>query len=268
MQRNLTRIEIDQFDGVDRRIATYCYTLQELAANVPYYSSYYYRPSFFRYGGIKTSRKKITATHFGVKVSGVGSLSISMPYFVESNLNYEIKNFQKSEEEKRTNGIMREIDYFAGVLAKVGWYEKRLQIMSKSTTEELNSAIQLFINSCSAREIFNLNELSNKSGVYMLVLDKYNTCYVGQSVNCKRRILQHWSKSTYFTGTGIDMFRAFDTTRIFFCEVGTAQKNEIDEREHRLVESIPAHVTINELAGGTIDFLCANNYDLFKHKDR
>ena len=65
------------------------------------------------------------------------------------------------------------------------------------------------------KQIEDLNVLNGKQGVYLLVLDRYRACYVGQSDDMRRRIMRHWSRNDYFTGSGIDMFKAHDTTRIY-----------------------------------------------------
>lgn len=39
-----------------------------------------------------------------------------------------------------------------------------------------------------------------------------------QSCDIRKRIMRHWSRHDYFSGTGIDMFKAYDTTRIFVLE--------------------------------------------------
>lgn len=258
--KKLTRFEIDRFDEKDHRVETFCGTLQELAEHVPDYQLFYYRPSFFRYGGIKTSRDWIEDIHFGTKVSAMGSLTISMPYFIEAYLNYIIKQFELLSD------TVKERDYMLATLARIGWYEKQMQNLSQSPKKDLDEAIQLFLNANeNAREITELKEISKRSGIYMLVLDRYNACYIGQSSDMARRIKVHWGRKNYFTGTGIDMFRAKDTTRIYALDI--IDEKKINEVEFDLVNSIAPHTTINVINGGTVDYLLTENRPLFKKKN-
>ena len=78
------------------------------------------------------------------------------------------------------------------------------------------------------------------TGLYFLILDKYNRCYVGQSNDIKRRIQTHWSKVNYAT-TGIDMFKAYDTTRIYVNPV----KKELDKWETTAILDIEQKYLLN-----------------------
>ena len=82
-------------------------------------------------------------------------------------------------------------------------------------------------------EIFNINELLNVSGYYIMVLDKYKQLYIGTTNDIGKRIKQHWSKKKQFdrllfpmnnienSKFSIDSFRALDTTRIFVAKSST-----------------------------------------------
>ena len=104
-------------------------------------------------------------------------------------------------------------------------------------------------------ECNDLNELDNKTGVYMLVLDDYKQVYIGISDNIKRRIISHWNKRKSLESLifgdicnsilSIDSFGALDTTRIFYIETPSTYKTE-----EKIVKSFPSGYMLNRTAGG------------------
>ena len=104
-----------------------------------------------------------------------------------------------------------------------------------------------------------MNELDNKIGVYMLVLDGYKQVYIGQSNNIKRRIIQHWNKRKSLerlifgdvcsSVLSIDSFGALDTTRIFYIETMSTHKTE-----EKIVRKFFAGYMLNRTAGGIGSF--------------
>ena len=87
-----------------------------------------------------------------------------------------------------------------------------------------------FVTKYNFKEIKDLNEVNNISGLYIMVLDNYSQVYIGMSKNTiKRRIIEHWRKKIPFDQLvsirshnaliNIDSFGALDTTRIFYKQV-------------------------------------------------
>ena len=246
------RLDIDKFDGRDRYLCTYTCTLPELAETSPYYDLYYYRLHLLKGIEEKTSRKKLEERHFEQPVKDIGSFKISLSYFVENYLNYLINSYKTITDQNNKWPL----NYFLSVLYRIKWYQDRMEKLAKLTASDLDYAISVFCQSSnSAKEVFDLETLAKKSGIYMLVLDDYHCCYIGQSNNMKKRILSHWNKKAYYTGTGIDMFRAEDTTRIFSIEIDEAEKEMIDNKEIELIKNIPSKTTLNVLKGGTFEEL-------------
>ena len=113
------------------------------------------------------------------------------------------------------------------------------------------------------QEVSDLNEWRGVKGAYLLVLDEYKQCYVGQTTaagGIRQRIIVHWQKKPAFDRMlsgpversimGIDCFRALDTTRIF-----AAATDEAGELEGALQECLPDAYCANrtragDLAGG------------------
>ncbi len=109
-------------------------------------------------------------------------------------------------------------------------------------------------------QIFDLIEVDNMTGVYVLVLDKYKQVYIGQSYNIKQRIMQHWNTTKAFDRLifgkvetsilSIDSFGALDTTRIY---VYPCKWKELNKTEERLVNLMDSHYMLNRTAGGIGD---------------
>ena len=108
------------------------------------------------------------------------------------------------------------------------------------------------------KEIFDLKEVSKKSGIYILVLDKYKQVYIGKADDdVKNRILQHWREKKEFdrllygrvetSVLSIDSFGALDTTRIFYKSV---RSRNIDELESEMVAAFNGDYLLNRVSGG------------------
>ena len=107
------------------------------------------------------------------------------------------------------------------------------------------------------KEIYDLNQCREESGIYILVLDEYKQVYIGVSENIKNRILQHWSAKKEFDRLiwgkiensilSIDSFGALDTTRIF-----VMFENSYDAylNEGKMVREFNQKYLLNRTAGG------------------
>ena len=132
---------------------------------------------------------------------------------------------------------------FTFVLIRCIWYKRKLIELKKNCHSELNEELEkIKAKYPNLEEIKSIETCKKKTGIYVLVLDEYNVCYIGQSVDVKRRILQHWNKKNYFDGTGIDMFGAYDTTRIFAL---TCPKDNLDNIEYDMIQTVNEKYTLN-----------------------
>ena len=105
------------------------------------------------------------------------------------------------------------------------------------------------------RKISDLPTLDGVGGVYMMVLDEYHQGYIGQSVNMRKRIKEHWTGVKKFdrllwgnkhkSVMSIDSFRALDTTRIF-----AIPSAEADPLEVELIRIFPPDYLLNRVDGG------------------
>lgn len=143
-----------------------------------------------------------------------------------------------------------------------------MEKLSKNTKEGFQAAVEDFlVDNPKFEEINDLNDVKGVPGLYFLMLDEYNTSYIGQSSDIRKRIMQHWSKKNYFSGTGIDMFKAKDTTRIYVYPMKPNEYKRVDTLEYYIVDDMPKQYKLNVLSGGKPDFLLKNNLSLIPEED-
>lgn len=137
-------------------------------------------------------------------------------------------------------------------------YDLNMAFFNKIQQKEFDKALSKLIKSSKKiHEVFDLNEYKEKSGIYILVLDKYKQVYIGQSSDIKKRIMQHWRKHKEFdrllhgrvenSVLSIDSFGALDTTRIFVLKAGWG---ELDEKEKLLVSKVSNDFKLNRVGAG------------------
>lgn len=138
-------------------------------------------------------------------------------------------------------------------------FDLNMQYMEKISKEEFDSTLDAFIKKHrKIEQIFDLNDCKGMSGIYILVLDKYKQIYIGQSTNIKNRILSHWNKTKPFDRLlfgqvnksilSIDVFGAFDTTRIYVYPTEDTYRVEA-----KLVREMSSKYMLNRTAGGIGD---------------
>lgn len=135
-------------------------------------------------------------------------------------------------------------------------FDLNMKYMQELSSEKFEEALNAFLlKNKKFIQVFDLNECEGKSGVYMLVLDQYKQCYIGQSVSIKKRVMAHWNKTKQFDRLiwgrvensilSVDSFGALDTTRIF-----VLYTNDLMRAERRLVNSMPSEYCLNRIGGG------------------
>ena len=149
-------------------------------------------------------------------------------------------------------------------------YDMNMNFFSSLDSNKFHVALRSFLKKYKGfDEVFDLSEYTEIEGYYIMVLDEYKQVYIGKSKNIKKRILQHWSKTTPFDRTlypmyaydkscfSIDSFRALDTTRIFVWK-----RKLMDGIEDELVNSFPSEFRTNRIGGdvtNTIQALITTN---------
>lgn len=140
-------------------------------------------------------------------------------------------------------------------------FDLNMKFFSSLDYDNFNGYLLKFVKNNKFKEVDDLKILSDKSGIYILVLDKYKQVYIGISQSMggiKKRIMNHWSRKKEFAHLlngnvdtsilSIDSFGALDTTRIFYKEVKWYEN--LDEYEGKIVESFKPEYRLNRVAGG------------------
>lgn len=254
--RHNTRMTITQFDiDTNEEIDTYTGTLKEILDKIENYHQYYFRITALGKGTVST---RVKETYFGVKISSIGGLKQTEADYLNNFLNYIIRQYNENEY----------LWSFWDVINHDLWYLEKMEQLSQNSKSDFTTAINNFLAAnIQFTEISNLNTVQGIPGIYLLILDEYNVCYIGQSKNIRKRIMEHWSNSKYFSGTGIDLFKAKDTTRIYVFPMINEEYEYIDCYENVLVNNIPKRFTLNILTGGSIDYLVKNNLSFLPNKD-
>ena len=138
-------------------------------------------------------------------------------------------------------------------------FDLNIAFFAKIDKEKYNNALSALLKRRkNFRQIYDINEVENTMGIYVLALDEYKQIYIGQSKNIKKRILQHWRKNKEFDRLidgkietsilSIDSFGCLDTTRIFVLEVETLW--ELDTAEKVLIDFVNKKYLLNRTSGG------------------
>lgn len=138
-------------------------------------------------------------------------------------------------------------------------FDLNMKFFERLDHNNFNEYLMVFIKKNKFIETDDLNVLNNKTGVYILVLDKYNQVYIGLSESTdgiKKRILQHCSTRKEFSRLlygdvntsilSIDSFGALDTTRIFYKELKWFQN--IHEYKERMVREFKKDYRLNRVS--------------------
>lgn len=180
--------------------------------------------------------------HFGCSCKKRGGLKITQGIYCNAYLNNQFKRYLK---DKKGWGPFE--SFLLLVRFSLYFYEAT-QLNPKS--KYFSEWTKHFFEDKKWLEVKNLNDFNKISGIYALILDEYAKCYIGQSIDIKRRVISHWRTDSFVT-QGIDLFRAKDTTRIFVLPL---LGNNLDQAEYDKVGAIPDEYRLNFLQGGSIEY--------------
>ena len=210
--------------------------------------------------------------HFGVWLNKKPSLKLSRE-------NYAIINNHNSFLTKRTanhfaNLSAKEREKYADADCKFysnSWcerhrkncllnFDKNMDFFRMIDRDGFEASLSRLVKSNErTREIFDLSDCDGMTGIYILVLGEYKQMYIGQSVDIKKRILQHWNKVKEFdrlifggvndSVLSVDSFGALDTTRIFVLET---PRDALDYQESFATNIVPDIHKLNRVGGGQL----------------
>ena len=135
-------------------------------------------------------------------------------------------------------------------------YDLNMKYFDSLDKEEFNDYLNKYVKKNKFIEVDDLNKYKGKSGIYIMVLDKYKQVYIGLTDRgIKERIQDHWNTRkesdrliwgfAFNSRLSIDSFGALDTTRIF---VKTNVKLYCSE--NRLVDEFDDKYLLNRTSGG------------------
>ena len=248
--KELTKLRLCAYDDEDKHIFTRFTTIQELAKEVKDFDKYYYRLDLFRWDRYQTPRQRQTINHFGVKVTSDREMRMTLQGLTEIVLNEYIQEYRAKNKRKRKPDPK---NYLEEVLEWASVYTKIMNKINQSTHKDVERAIKEFKKvDDRVYKLKDLNDVKEVSGMYMLVLDAYNACYIGQSTDMKRRITAHWANKF---GPKIDMFRPLDTTRIYVLPLeGDEYRATVDSIEYYLTKVISSFTLLNSMTGGKLNW--------------
>ena len=266
-------ILINKYDDMDNIIASYK-TLIEVEKDDVDFQKCYYRFAIFH----DNSRDAVSDTHFGINLKSTGSLQLNVGDYMNAYLNHRIKIYYKFSMEEFVKTYvypylpsLGEFDYSkcseqqlfkiglfqSGLLGRLKDYNNTMAAISLLKKKAFEKELNAFLRKWSEfKEITDLSEYGKTQGLYLMVLDHYNQCYIGQSNDIRRRVVRHWQRKDYFTGCGIDMFKALDTTRLYVFNMDGASKALVDLYEYNATYGINHKYLLNVWAGGgVLEFL-------------
>ena len=263
MNHNPTKVTITQYDKNDCEIATYTGSFCEVFDSINCFQNYYYRITAL---GKHEPQERIWTEYFGEKISNIGGHKLSEESFINNWLNWLVQYYYKFLCGKYNVTILFS---FKLIYIHDSWYLNRVLSLRQNNRELFNKALNKYLNEHSEFiEISSLKQVAGKSGIYILVLDAYNACYIGQAKDIRRRIMAHWSRNNYHSGNGIDMFKAYDTTRIYAAINESRNEENNNVLENDSIRIIPSKYTLNSMAGGNLDFLLSKRENLMKEKTK
>ena len=254
-------ITIYQYDSDDILIGKHTGCFKEVFDSIKHFEKYYYRIAALNTNTLRTIVKE---QYFGVTVSCLGGLNFTVQDYLNNYLNRIVQNYYKYGDCAKNNWEYN----FWFIVNHFLWAEWLKMNIAQNTSKEFNAFLSgVLKQNPNFYEIHDLKEVHKKSGLYLMVLDNYNLCYIGQATqSIKRRIMTHWSRNDYFTGTGIDLFRAKDTTRIFVALYDSVK--EINKAEHQILENVRPRYMLNIMSGGNLDYLLENDYSIVLSEEK
>lgn len=250
-----TAISVIEYDRKDEPICTMTGTFNEIFDRIKWiegktFPRYYYRIAVMNQ---ETIRERVKTEYFGVQISCPGGFKFSIEETLNRYLNRMIENYAKGQTGNFTHLLVRYLNY-----------SKKLSQLHTNDAEIFEAQLSKLKKKYKKLvEVKDLGLYKQKEGIYVLVLDEYHVCYIGQSCDIRKRIMRHWSRHDYFSGTGIDMFKAYDTTRIFVLE---CSRRWINTNEYNMVNLIDSNYTLNGITGGDIEYHIKNKLPIAKAK--
>lgn len=201
----------------------------------------------------KTNHNKLTRKNYCIPTNKISYTCKKSLQFYINRFNYKIPNEDYIDENTYTDKYVKEL--YEKCMYN---YDLNIKYFSTLNHNEFDMYLNSFVSKNKFKEIFDLKDINQIKGIYILVLDEYNQVYIGISNNIKKRILAHWNTRHDFDRLifgdkensilSIDSFGALDTTRIFYKEVKYFQ--DINNKEYNLISNFNNIYKLNRVDGG------------------
>lgn len=156
-------------------------------------------------------------------------------------------------------------------------FDLNINYFSKLEKDKFEHSLSLLLKRRKGfKQIYDINDLEEISGIYILILDEYKQIYIGQSKNIKKEILAHWRKKKYFDklifGTvessiiSIESFGFLDTTRIF--AIKAEKEWELNDIEKTLIGLMNKKYLLNRTSGGICGNDCYAQLEIINNRNK
>ena len=201
----------------------------------------------------KNEFNNLTRDNYCIPTNKISYVCRKSLKFYINRCNYKIPNEDYLDENTYTDKYVKEL--YDKCMYN---YDLNIKYFSDLNHDDFEKYLKTFTEKNKFQEIFDLKDVNNIEGIYILVLDEYNQVYIGISNDIKKRVLSHWSskhpsdrllfgdKETSILS--IDSFGALDTTRIFYKKIKYFQ--DIDTEEYNLVSTFSNKYKLNRVDGG------------------
>lgn len=248
-------LSIKKYSSEDILIEEYHGTFKEICDKVESLDD----KSYYRFSGLNqnTIKGSLPYERFHTTGKAKGGYCFDIDYLMHTYLNKEMCRYFEGK-----HTMFMDYYSFFNFVIEYATQKAFVDRLVSYDGSELKDSLELLKGKYKKlQECKNLNLLDKKSGIYIMVLDKYNSCYVGQSGDMKARIKQHWSADRSIDIQGIDLFKVGDTTDILIYE---CSKSQLDTIEQKIISYIPPRYTLNWLEGGVFTI---NSDTFFPYKD-
>lgn len=201
----------------------------------------------------KNEFNKLTRDNYCIPTNKISYVCRKSLKFYINRCNYKIPNEDYLDENTYTDKYVKEL--YDKCMYN---YDLNIKYFSDLNHDDFEKYLKTFTEKNKFQEIFDLKDVNNIEGIYILVLDEYNQVYIGISNDIKKRVLSHWSSKHPFDRLlfgdketsilSIDSFGALDTTRIFYKKIKYFQ--DIDTEEYNLVSTFSNKYKLNRVDGG------------------
>ena len=237
---------VNRYSNFDTFIESYKGTFKDICKKIAGLD----QRGYFRFASLKqnTNMGEVNYKCFNTAGRSKGCLNFDIDELMNRYLNMAIDDYITGTRNAGFINEAYEFYHFIFVYAFLEAFIERLLSNDDSVLDSIIDNLKKRYKKISV--VADLDVYAHKTGIYILILKKYKSCYVGQSTDIRKRIKQHWSANRGFDIKGIDTFKVGDTSEILFYECA---ESKLDEMEQKIICNIPIQYTLNWNEGGKME---------------